>query len=122
MKRSENGDDMSEKSHNYMLEKAIAEWLCCTTSELREMASSAGASILSDCAGEQQYFDFLGRTQRIRKVAVVAFEGDEPTAASWMLTKKIGLGGECPIHLMIDDEGYKAVETLLDQMDRGIYP
>lgn len=113
---------MSEKSHNYMLEKAIAEWLCCTPSELREMASFAGIPILSDCAEERQYFDFLERIQKIRRVVLVVFEGDEPAAASWMLTKQIGLGGECPIHFMIDNEGYKAIETLLDQMERGIYP
>lgn len=122
MKRSEIGIDMSKKSPNHMLEKAIAEWLCCSPNELRKMASSAGTSFLSDFAGERQYFDFLERTQKIREVAVVVFEGDEPASASWILSQQIGLSGECPICLMFDDEGYKAVETLLDQIDRGIYP
>jgi uncharacterized protein (DUF2384 family) len=64
----------------------------------------------------------LERIQRIKGVAVVIFEEDEPGAASWMLSRQIGLDGECPIRLILDDEGYSAVDALLDQIDRGIYP
>lgn len=113
---------MNEHDTSCLFEKAISEWLRCSSVELRELASFASIPIMINAEREGKYYDFLRRIDKIRKVAVVVFEGDEPAAASWMLSKQIGLDGELPIRLMFDDVGYKAVENLLDQIDRGIYP
>lgn len=58
----------------------------------------------------------------IKEITLEAFDGSDSIAAKWMMSPNLAFDGKCPFELMTNDEGARAVETLLKQMDKGIYP
>jgi putative toxin-antitoxin system antitoxin component (TIGR02293 family) len=61
------------------------------------------------------------RRARIDKLATDVF-GSNVKAHRWLREPKVFLGGKSPLACLATDEGTRAVEDALNQIDHGILP
>lgn len=64
----------------------------------------------------------INQILKIKEITLEVFDGSDSTSAKWMMSPNLAFDGKCPFELMANDEDARAVETLLKQMDKGIYP
>ena len=62
------------------------------------------------------------RRMRVFRKTLALFEGDREAAAAWLATAQPALGGVVPIDLAKTDGGAREVETLIEQLEHGVFP
>jgi len=65
--------------------------------------------------------DRLLRFARLFLVVRGLFEGDEDAARKWMQTPRPALGGRTPLELAATEIGSRQVETLVWQLENGVF-
>ena len=63
----------------------------------------------------------LFRVANLYRLATELFNGDEAAAAHWMEAPRPALGGIAPLELARTEVGGRRVETLIGQLEHGVY-
>jgi putative toxin-antitoxin system antitoxin component (TIGR02293 family) len=63
----------------------------------------------------------LFRVANLYRLATELFNGDEAAAARWMEAPRPALGGPSPLELARTEVGARRVETLIGQLEHGVY-
>lgn len=65
--------------------------------------------------------DRLLRASRVYGKALDLFEGDRPTARTWLSTPKQALSGKMPLELAVTEVGAREVENLIGRLEHGVF-
>lgn len=65
--------------------------------------------------------DRILRASRLYAKALELFEGDGRAAANWLSTPQRALAGASPVDLARTELGSREVESLLDQLEQGVF-
>lgn len=63
----------------------------------------------------------LCRLANLYRLAIELFNGNTEAAGRWLQTPRPALGGEVPLDLARTEVGARRVETLIGQLEHGVY-
>lgn len=66
--------------------------------------------------------DRLLRAARVFATVLGLFDGDRDAARDWLEKEKRAFGGAIPLDLAKTEVGARAVETLVQQLEHGVFP
>ena len=66
--------------------------------------------------------DRLLRAARVFRAALALTGDDREAAVEWLRSRPLALGGAVPLHLARTEVGARQVETLIGQLEHGVFP